>query len=372
MPQTHLTDLTLKTLGAPEHGQITYWDDTLSGFGLRVSQGGARTFVLIHGRRRQRTTIGRYPIITLSQARTKAKELLAERTLRKHTLPAITFGEAIDLFLSTHCEQKNKASTARETKRLLQKHFSSLRPEKLEDLAPDVVSRIIDRMLPTPSEANHAFTAVRTFFRWTVRRRYLLHSPLEGMSLPTRPKSKDRVLTDKELGQLWRACEGQFGTLVKLLMLTGQRVGEISALRSEYLNQNTKTITLPAGLTKNGREHAFPYGPAASRLLPKDRHGYLFPARGKDKPMNGFSKCRLALDARAKIAHWTLHDLRRTFATNLAALGVPVHVTEKLLNHVSGTISGVAAIYNRHTYMDEMRAAMKAWEKHLQSLVEQA
>ena len=120
----------------------------------------------------------------------------------------------------------------------------------------------------------------------------------------------------------------------------------------------------------------FPIAALATSILasalPKDGSTRLFPARGKSEtPFNGWSKGKVALDKRANIAPWTLHDLRRTFATDLAALGTPPHVTEKLLNHVSGTVSGVAAIYNRHAYMDEMRAAIDAWEKRLSAILAQ-
>jgi integrase len=112
----------------------------------------------------------------------------------------------------------------------------------------------------------------------------------------------------------------------------------------------------------------------ASMLSKLPEEGYLFPARGTDGPFNGWSKCKVALDravisAGCQVGAWTLHDLRRTFATNLAALGVPPHITERLLNHVTGTISGVAAIYNRHAYTDEMREAVSKWETQLSSLV---
>ena len=100
--------------------------------------------------------------------------------------------------------------------------------------------------------------------------------------------------------------------------------------------------------------------------VPTDDSGLLFPARGKaGTPFNGWSKCKVAIDKRCKIAPWTLHDLRRTFATNLAALGTPIHVTEKLLNHISGTTGGIVGIYQRHAYMSEMRVAIQQWETRL-------
>ena len=138
-------------------------------------------------------------------------------------------------------------------------------------------------------------------------------------------------------------------------------------------------VSLPD--TKNNRPHAFPIAPLAAGLIehtPKFESDYIFPARGtQSRSFNGWSKSKFKLDkAIAKAGHdmapWTLHDLRRTFATNLAALGVAPHITERLLNHVSGTISGVAAIYNRHAYLDEMRDAITKWERRLVELIERA
>lgn len=371
-----LTDITLKSLQLPEQGQKTYVDDALPGFGIRISSSGAKSFVVVHGRSRTRTTIGRYPVVSLADARAEAKRVLAERTLGKHRMPTIGFQEALALFLETHCDQNNRAGTKKETKRLLERHFlPPLRHERLGDIPTGSISKIIDRLLATPSEANHAFSAIRLFFRWATRRRYLAHSPVEGLVMPAAVGTKDRVLTDKELVLVYQHCAAPnpLGPIIQLLILTGQRSGEIANLRDSFLDLEQATITFPERLTKNGREHTIPIGETAQHVISKitrSEHGLLFPARGKPaKPFNGWSKCKKEFDEGCQIAHWTLHDLRRTFATNLAALDVQPHVVERLLNHSSGTISGVAKIYNRYRYVDEMRAAMKRWEDRLQSLL---
>jgi integrase len=376
MPEVHLTDIGVKALRAPERGQITYIDSTLPGFGVRVSQGGKKTFVLVHGRRRDRTTIGRYPILSLSQARNEAKRLLAERTLGNHRPASITFDEAFNLFLSTYCAQRNKASTTKDYERLLRTRFlPKFRGQPLEDITPHSIAAIVDKLLQTPSEANYAFAVARLFFKWAVKRHYLSHTPMEGMSLPSRIRARDRVLSEPELVSVWRAADETgypFGTITKLLILTGQRRGEIAALRWDYIDQKQKTITLPALLTKNNRQHTFPYGDMTARIFENVPYqdGVLFPARGNPEQIfSGWSKCKAALDKKCVIAQWTLHDLRRTFATNLAALGTPVHVTEKLLNHSSGTFGGIVSVYQRHSYMDEMRAAVSAWDSRLTALL---
>lgn len=176
-----------------------------------------------------------------------------------------------------------------------------------------------------------------------------------------------RCLTNAELAAVWYAADAHghpFGNIVKLLILTGQRRGEIAALRSEWVTGNV--IVFPADITKNGREHTLPIGRmAASIILGTKCKGLLFQARGSEAPFSGFGASKKSIDAKCGIEPWTLHDLRRTFATNLAALGTPIHVTEKLLNHVSGTTGGIVGVYQRHSYMDEMREAVQRWEGQL-------
>ncbi len=375
MTKYHLTDLTIKSLKAPISGQITYWDAGVTGFGVRVSRGGSKTFTVMYGQDRRRISIGRYPILSLSEARTAAKRLLAEATLDKTggKPVSLNFSEAVDLYVATHCAQKNRTKTRYETERLLRKHFAAKFKERgLETISSNDISTVIDGLLTSPSVANHAFAAIRGFCRWATRRRYIGHSPCEGLQLPSRIASRDRVLNDDELGAVYRTADSMgypFGHIVQLLILTAQRRGEISALRWDFIEEQERTISLPASLTKNKRQHTFPYGRMCGEVLggiPKVDDAYVFPARGNAvHSFSGWSKAKAALDKQCSIAPWTLHDLRRTVTTNLAALGTPPHVTERLLNHVSGTVSGVAAIYNRHAYMNEMRDALEKWEARL-------
>jgi len=367
-----LSDLSIRALPVPERGQKIHWD-SMPGFGIRISQGGARTFVLVHGEKRQFITIGRYPIITLAQARTRAREILAKKTLGIDRLECPQFEEALNLFIAKHCEVKNRPRTAAETARLLRKHFlPTLRRLRLDEIPTRRIAAILDELLDTPSTARHAFVAARTFFRWCVRRGLVSASPIALMEPPTEPGNRDRVLTDHELRSVYQSalahgCTG--GKIAQLLILTGQRRGEIASLRGEWVDPDRRTITLPAEVTKNGRTHSFPYGDIASDLLsdlPKE--GLLFPARGSKNPYNGWSTLKKSVNP--DIAAWTFHDLRRTFATNLASLEIPPHVIERLLNHATGQISGVARIYNRFNYLEEMREAVARWEQHLAALLE--
>ncbi len=228
--------------------------------------------------------------------------------------------------------------------------------------------------IESKSARAHALKDIRTFFNWCVPR-YLPSSPAVGIKMEKQP-SRDRVLSDAELKAVWIAAEqmGQFGVIVKLLILTGQRRTEIGSLKWDYIKGDR--ITLPPEVTKNGREHSFPLSQAGSGSLsshtavsPSRPFGFLFSASSPaTSSFSAWSKSHAQLLKLSGTSGWTLHDLRRTFATNLAALGVRQEVTEKLLNHVSGQVSGVAAIYNRHSYWNEQVAAMQAWETKLLSI----
>ena len=366
MPKITISDPTLRALPVPQNGQADYWDAKLPSFGVRVSQGGSKTFVVkLHNVRR---AIGRYPLISLSEARTEARRLMAEKTLGKVRLQSITFAHGRSLFLADK-ERTAKASTLAEYTRLLNRlPFNA----QLSSVSHDDVSRELNK-IKFPSEHAHVLVAAKIFFNWCIKRRFITENPILGLSHHQSP-TRAHVLSDADLKSIWHACAGTFGTIVKLLLLTGQRRGEIAALQPSFFNDDV--CTLPSSLTKNGREHAFPIGSLAASLVASSRPSaspYLFAARGKpDHPFNGWGKSKAALDRKSKVTDWTLHDLRRTFATKLAQLGVPPHVIERILNHVTGTLSPIALVYNRANYLSEMRAAIALYENHLTALFARA
>ncbi len=369
----HLTEIVVRNLPVPDKGQKDYRDDTLLGFHVRVSQGGSRVFYLMHGKARTRTRIGAYPIISLSQARHKARELLAEQTLGKNRPKSITFTDAVTQFLENYTGRKPR--TIYDTTQILKRYFlPALRHERLDDITTEQVARIIDRLRDKPTSARHALATIKMFFSWCMSREYVLNSPCDRIHAPQKPLPRHRVLDDEELGNVLATAQNMpnpFGSIVLLLALTGQRRGEIGSLKWDYISGDT--ITLPAEVTKNNRPHTFPIGTWAQEIIGSVPHrnttNYLFPPwEIHDKPYSNWANRKETFDKKCPLPHWTLHDLRRTFSTNMAKLGTPIHVTEKLLNHVSGSFSGVQAIYNRYTYMDEMRDAIHAYENHLKSL----
>ena len=373
MPRVNLTDLKVKTLPLPERGQVTYWDDSQSGFGVRVSQGGTKSFVLVHGVNRQRLTLGRYPTISLRQARDQAKKKQAQIILGMEQNRSISFKEAREIFLED-CRSKNKKTTVDYYRKRLDAHFRFGRKRLDEISRADIQSRI-RRIRTSPSEQHHAFVAIRTFLNWALREQYIETSPIAAMKPPGAPKPRERVLSEAELLEVFSKSNQHpypFGSIVSLLILTGMRRNEVASLEWDWIDQDDRLITLPFTLTKNKRTHAQPYGNLVAEVLEQVPRAskYIFPSHSeKGTVFNGWGKSKARIDAELEnVDPFTLHDLRRTFATSHAKIGTPIHVTEKLLNHVSGTISGVAAVYNRHSYLDEMREAIDQYDDYLASL----
>jgi integrase len=231
-------------------------------------QGGTKSFVVQHGPDRRLVTIGRFPVVSLADARAEAKRVLAELTLGKHRPRTARWDEALKQYLDA-CNEKNRPSTVQGYKRLINRYF----PFKLRQLG-EIVAEDIERKLASikaPAELNHALVAVKTFLGWCQKppRRYIAHNPCEGMA-PTKCKSRKRVLSDGELAEVFRiAFEGTdaFSHIVTLAILTGQRRSEIASLPRSWCNPRERLITLPDHITKNGVEHTFPYGDFVEQVL---------------------------------------------------------------------------------------------------------
>lgn len=377
--KTRLTDAAIQKARLPQTGQAEIWDAGISGFGVRITPKGVKSFVLLyrhHGKAR-RWTIGRYPSLGLAKARRMASEALdgLEKGIDPQDAAAPqagTFGEALEAFFATYCDQQNKASTAAETRRNMRAVFlPHWEKRALATIGKADVLKVTDAIIAkgAPSAARHAHSHARKFFAWCVERGMVPVSPMAGLTPPVRAKNRARTLSPDELAAVWKAADGigyPFGRIVQLLILTGQRRGEVAGLEWAEVDEGSKLWTIPAARTKNGRAHSLPLAPMAAEIiagLPRCNDRLAFPARGNDEAaFSGWSKAKKALDELAGVKDWTLHDLRRTTATRLAALGTPPHIVERILNHAGGTFAGVAGVYNRFEYAEEMRAALEAWE----------
>lgn len=381
MPKLLLTDITVRSLTPPPQGQITYWDNKLSGFGCRISQGGQKTFIVMHGPReaRKRKVIGKYPLQNLKTARDDARKTLAELALGivdEDTMPinSITFTEAREQFLESS-RLRNKPRTTNDYKRLIGRHFK-FKGKKLAEITRNDLQRSLSKLGKTPSEHQHAYVAIRIFFNWAFKEELVDINPAIRLHKPPRTFSRERVLSDNELAKVFTQALKHpypYGAIVALCILTGQRRGEVAMLEWNWIDTKEQTITLPAEKVKNGRSHTFPYGTLVAQIIKDipEIDQYLFSGHTKDNAIyNGWGKDKIDFENELEnVAPYTLHDLRRTFSTLHAKLGTPIHVTEKLLNHISGTVSGVAAIYNRYSYLTEMKEAVEQYDAYINKLI---
>jgi len=269
----------------------------------------------------------------------------------------------------------------------------------------DLLDAIVERGAAV--QANRVLAAVRKLFNWAASRDIIAASPAAGVKAPSPEASRDRVLTDDELRTFWRACEQvgyPFGPLAKLLLLTGARRDEAAGLRRSELSGDGSLWALPAGRTKNSRPHAIPLSPQARIVIAEapivalskadlaadiPRHGkhrdLAFTTTGR-APVSGYAKGKARIDAAmlviarknavergedpedVKLEPWTFHDLRRTVASGMARLGIDLPVIERCLNHVSGSFGGVAGVYQRHSFADEMRTGFATWGAHVEAV----
>lgn len=237
------------------------------------------------------------------------------------------------------------------------------------------VSRALEATVErgSPYAANAQLAALRKMFNWLRERHLIGANPCDGIKPPTKPKPRERVLTDDEVRRLWSAWDGAgepWTTLFKVLLLTGQRRKEIAWMEWSELNPDGTERTVPGARTKNHRPHVVPLVPAVRDLLdgvPRiEGCNFVFSTNGRT-PVSGFSKAKARVDtilARSPdgpINDWRLHDLRRTAATGMAREGIALPVIERALNHVSGSFGGIVGVYQRHEYADEKREALEKW-----------
>lgn len=402
MAQKTLTEQMIDRMRPPpaDAGRLEIWDKALPGFGLRVSPAGTKTFVLMYrfdGRKR-RLTLGNYDSETfkLAHARDAAREALQKVDKKIDPAESLeeggagseghTVSEALSVYITRQVKPNRRDWEAVERalkldleKRLGQRPVASIARSDLFT----VIDAIVDR--DSPIMANRMVTMLKTFFGWCVERGYIADNPAAGIGRQARESTRERVLDMGELARVWAACEAleyPFGTIARLLMLTAQRRDEVAGMRWSEIDLERATWTLPPERAKNGKEHVVALPPASVAIIktvPQKGSPLLFTTTGKTV-VSGWSRAKERLDwllmapgaeigPPAPIEHWTLHDLRRSAATRMAGLGVAPHVVDRILNHVSGTIRGVAAIYNRHAYLDERQAALELWAEAVMAAV---
>jgi integrase len=418
MPTLKLTQAAVDKLKPPARGRIEVWDSLLPGFGLRISDTGRKTWQALYrvDGKMVREKIGtvaqicsvadarKLAQLSMTKARAGAHPVEEKRrnqeddrrqaeaaTARKQN----TLAAAIEHYLVERPADKSRRPMRpeylAETRRTLDVNVKpKLGMQPISEITNDDIKRLVRGIAKkAPSQANHTLAYLKAMLGWAVAENLIERNPALGIAMPALRGERDRVLDDDEIRLFWSACDKlgwPYGPLVKLLLLTGQRRDEAAQATWSEIDLEKGTWTLAGRRTKNGRPHIVHLAPLAVEILKElptisSARGFAFTTRG-DTPVNGFTKPpqRLVAEmfgqrkvelgaAATEIQHFTLHDLRRTAATGMAALGIAPHVIDKILNHSTGKISGIAAVYNRFEYLPERQAALEAWGWHIESLI---
>jgi integrase len=365
--------MTLQKLPIPARGQRFHSDDSLPGFAVRVSQGGAKTFLAIVGKERRFVTIGRYGIVTLSQARERAKNILAEHQLGIVRKPVLTFGETLREHLARR--EKEVRESTQQADRYLFKRVDRLRNRRLDEITPADIEQVIDAIL-SPSTKRSVYIRISGLFSYAVRRGYIERSPVNAVEIPPDQEPRCRVFTDDEVRKLLiavrmrRMAGDHYGAILELLIYTLQRRTQIAALAVHHINTMNKILTWPPEEMKAKKRHSIPLMPHAANILGEftpGANGLYFP-NSLGQLFTGWSYHFHKLTAEIGFSDFVVHDLRRLGATAMQRLKIDIATTEKILAH-SAVTGGLVGIYQRHSYLEEMRAAFERYHTWLDGLM---
>lgn len=371
------------------------WDSEISGFGLRIYKSCKKSFILSYRQNGNKRlyTIGQYGNITLDQARELARKRLGEVADGKDPLAIRkasrkknewTVKKAFVDFLKRYAKVHNKHWE--ETERIFEIDVLPVIGKKpIDEVKKEDILKILDKVMARGSKtmANRTLAAMRKFFNWCIERDLIKFSPAYKISPPAKTISRDRVLSDMELKEIWEASLEigyPFGHLVRFLMLTAQRRGETVNMEWDQIDEEKRNWTIPRENTKTDRAHTIPLSYTAYAILKDCSYlgDFVFTSAGS-KPFENISRGKRELDRKLKkrrkeqkmpaMLAWKIHDLRRTAASGMARLGIEPHIIEKVLNHISGTFGGVAGVYNRYHYTAEIGKALVLWESHLRGIL---
>ena len=393
-----LTDALIQKRKAPTIGREEIFDTQVQGFGVRIGQRDRAFFFIrrVNGEK-TRFSLGQYPAVTLTKARSQALDILnqikkgedpREDTRQRKQAASDeaenTFGKIAERFLTEYASGKKKPLRPQTVKgyrwALTGEPSTSWEKRPLATITDQDIIKVVDAY-----EAKKQFASARLFrayvhrfFRWAVEKRMIDKNPASSIPLASAPSdfNRERVLTLSELGQVLDIADklkNPARAFLKLLIICGQRRGETSLMKWSdlHLDGDMPKWSIPADNAKNHLPHDVPLPHEAKTILlslPK-LGDFVFTTDGRT-PTSGFSKVKTKIDrllGQSNIQHWTFHDLRRSCATGMADLGIGPHIVEAILNHVSGSKSGVAGLYNRSKYNDERRRALAAWAAHVTS-----
>jgi integrase len=371
------------TVPAGKSEQIA-WDPSTPGFGCRMRAGGSKTWVVQYrvGTQQRRESLGDVRKVDLASARKIAKQRFASVELgldprQDQDKPALRLGKAVAIYLVGKQETMRPTTFAQATYHL-QRLWKPLHGCELDGVKrADVATRLQEII-----KANGRTSAARArgnlsaFYAWCMREGFCEQNPVAATNNPAEGiPARERVLADDEIVVIWHACgDDDFGSITKLLLITGCRREEIGGLKRSEVNFETGTLTIPPERVKNKRTLILPLPPTALDILrsvpPREGRDHFFGGAKNGFVAWGWDKMKIdariiaqrgrALDA------WRLHDCRRTMRTGLGRLGIAPHVAELTINHAKG---GIQAVYDRYSYLPQIKAALAAWATHIEQLI---
>ena len=355
------------------------FDALLPGFGVRVATSGTKSFIVFgrEGNRRTRATLGQYPVMSLSEAREAARDALKSmKDGTYHSTRQIACYD--DILLEWYNRDQRPKKSFKQVERAMSAYVTpKLRGRDLAKTNRKDLIAIIDAVADSGAltQAARLRSYISRLYKWSTERGIIDVNPAINLPKVFVEQSRDRVLSERELILIWHATETltpQFRVIIRLLILTGQRKSEVSGMKWSELNFKEGIWTIPTERSKNAQAHTVHLtSPVIAELMRIQRSSELVFTTTGETPVSGFSNIKKKLDISSGVENWRLHDLRRTFATiTTEKLGCSPNIVDLILNHQTGTLSKVAKIYQRGTYLNERKDTMDAWANHIVGLSE--
>jgi len=397
----------------PAGRDLFLWDDELSGFGVKVTPKGIKTYLFQYrmgGRETptRRYTIGRHGPLAPDRARQIAKDLafkvhqdvdpIEEKKARERLAATMGFSSYVQSFTEGYLKT-DWGDSWPQAKRQLEMHVvPHLADKPLPDIKPTHINPVFDALRDRPALQRNVWAVLSKLFTWAVERDDVPVSPLAKMAAPRGVKRRKRILSPDEIYACWHASFGLTpprGAYIRLLIATLQRRSEVAELPWTELDQTKALWSLPGERAKNDQDHLVPLNALAMGELGGlgwKRRGIVFPSATGKTPISNFSDTKANLDKlmlpvlqeladkradalgeerhNVTLEPWRVHDIRRTGTTQMQALGFPIEVTERVINHhEGGEASGIRAVYNLYEYAEEKRRALEAWGVWLGRLI---
>jgi integrase len=382
MPRMKLTARIVESM-KPSGKRVQVFDTDQRGLCLRISESGEKSFSVCykHCGRMKRLTLGKFPEVGLADARSRAREALNKvangvdpQQQKQIERLADTFGELVNTFLEKYADKKR---SGREDRRILNKYLvPQLRHVRAKDVMRAQIRVVLDEIAKdAPIMANRVLASVRKMYNWAIGQDLVEHNPCFKLPAPSKERRRDRVLSNDELKRVWHALENDKSSTIadafEMRLLTAQRGGEVLSMRWADIDLKTRWWTIPMERSKNKMPHRVWLSTPAMNILKRRKEAdgespWVFPGRRKGQPMVETKRVLESIRTASGIEEWRGHDLRRTAASNMAAMGIPRFIVGRVLNHAE---SGVTAVYDRHSYDAEKKDALDKWAAKLMRIV---